>query len=1021
MDRDLKNIIDETLQEYFGSDPSSIGIESGEKKYCKQEPGGTMAAVNTNEAAYRIYNRTLCPDIWDAQQHLYPEVRATLLQLADDFYKKTKLIAPVLDVYLMGSIANYNWTPESDADVHIIIDFNQLKMPGETAAKVSKAAGAMWNGEHNITVKGHKVEINIQSVNAEKPHVTGIYSLTNDKWIRQPQHQSVQVDKPLIQSKFLAMKKYIEFTIQSGDREAMKAAKDYLDDYRQYGLDNAGELSTENIVYKVLRAKGLIKKLKDSIVSVYDNTMTITQEAFGDSMPFDYIGGINQGEVRGERIPLGRCRYYIHSDFPGLYSGQNSTNWRYDGYKNRIVWNTEPEPSDKPKVDDFLAKRGIKNATHVAMYRNMGESKADDDRYFAVGQFESLTEVSQKDINAKFPLPQAMYKGNEKPELMTLGNLKSIRDKAKRTLDDLAYRYREDPSIIQHWQDRYKAYDDEIKDRLAYINAPVMEEVDGDYSESQDEFDLGHQSPRFDVGSLSHDIDRVSETNQNEFDMGQKHQTWNLLPSKELVLLWATFAKYGRVDEKRLLKLFSMLSELVIKISLNTDVWRGHNAGFFYKDGFEEISDEENERFAWFISDRSGNNWIRNTGERGGNARYSDQSDRLYKLLEKCYNSDTPEELLINMDLILNFVHGMGNMAKWFVEGGADTLDKIRDLQIKGIHLIGKLSEMATMSKQGKEAYANDTSLKNAKVEDVKGNMVMFRVPTDGIFAEGYTLVYFMDSDESAKAIAEGKIPYLMIPRGSFHSGGNPITDVWKKKYQQPGTEHILGLLEGNSKDELIFLDMLSVRPGWRRNSIAKKMLELVKERFPKAKITTSSRTEDGSKFLKSQSINECGVGAGKPEEDRLHISGHRWQIKSKDAPKTPKMKEHMAAPGEVPYQPQQPRQDFFKPSPMADIAPEAKQIIKDAEKILDKKFARGIKFLTVDQMQELVFDLFSQYLPQLSYKDPLYKKLSTSIISLLSLDYDIRNGNKRIGEHITKADIRIIDKIVNQTVSGML
>ena len=36
------------------------------------------------------------------------------------------------------------------------------------------------------------------------------------------------------------------------------------------------------------------------------------------------------------------------------------------------------------------------------------------------------------------------------------------------------------------------------------------------------------------------------------------------------------------------------------------------------------------------------------------------------------------------------------------------------------------------------------------------------------------------------------------------------------------------------------------------------------------------------------------GYGAGKPEEDRLHIKGKRWQIRSKDAPKTPPMGEEL-------------------------------------------------------------------------------------------------------------------------------
>src|SRR5512137_55108 len=204
---------------------------------------------------FRIYNETLCPDFWDEYQHLDPRVRVNLLRMAYDFYKKTKLPAPIVDVYLMGSIANYNWTPDSDADVHIMVDYNKLQMPPETAFKTVKTVGAQWNLEHNVMIKGHKVEMNLQNVNEVKPHVTGIYSLVKDAWVRHPQQVNLQIDKGVVQTQYKAMKSYVDSALNSGNRETMKAAKEYLDAYRQYGLDTAGELSYENIVFKILRAK----------------------------------------------------------------------------------------------------------------------------------------------------------------------------------------------------------------------------------------------------------------------------------------------------------------------------------------------------------------------------------------------------------------------------------------------------------------------------------------------------------------------------------------------------------------------------------------------------------------------------------------------------------------------------------------------------------------------------------------------------------------------------------------------
>jgi hypothetical protein len=405
MDKDLQRVIDETLEYFVGK---KIDILSGEEKYSKQEPGGEMAAVNCNESAFRIYNKTLCPDLWDSYQHLDPRVRVNLLRIAYDFYKKTKFSAPIVDVWLMGSIANYNWTPESDVDVHIIIDFSALKMPPETASKVAKSAGASWNKEHNITVKGHKVELNIQSAKAEKPYVTGIYSLVKDEWIKRPCPINPNINKPLIQQKYSEMKKYVGFAIQSGNREEMKKAKDYLDDYRQYGLDTGGELSVENIVYKILRYKGLVKLLKDTITKTYDKEMTVTEADKPITNVHDYIGGVVQGEVRAERVPPGKVKFYMHRDFPGLYSGQNNTNWRYKSDKKQVLWNLQPTEEDKEKVNVFLAKRGIINPTHKNMYTNeISEKDIKTNTYDKeMTVKETSGDISSEHFTAKFGDPR---------------------------------------------------------------------------------------------------------------------------------------------------------------------------------------------------------------------------------------------------------------------------------------------------------------------------------------------------------------------------------------------------------------------------------------------------------------------------------------------------------------------------------------------------------------------------------------------------------------------------------------
>lgn len=252
---------------------------------------------------FRIYNDALCPDLWDSAMHLDPKIRINLLRMAYDFYEKTKFPAPIMDVYLMGSGANYNWTPDSDVDVHVIIDYSKLQMPPETANKTVKTAGAQWNSEHNIFIKGHKVEMNLQNAAEQKPYVTGIYSLVNDQWIRRPSKLSVQISKPTLKFQYEMMKQYIQNCIRSRDQEKMKSAKKYLDSYRQYGLDTYGELSYENIIYKMLRAKGIVKQLKDSIIVVYDREMTVDE--------------VGQKDVNS-KLPPPSALYKGNVDFKGL-------------------------------------------------------------------------------------------------------------------------------------------------------------------------------------------------------------------------------------------------------------------------------------------------------------------------------------------------------------------------------------------------------------------------------------------------------------------------------------------------------------------------------------------------------------------------------------------------------------------------------------------------------------------------------------------------------------------------------
>lgn len=224
--------------------------------------------------------------------------------------------------------------------------------------------------------------------------------------------------------------------------------------------------------------------------------------------------------------------------------------------------------------------------------------------------------------------------------------------------------------------------------------------------------------------SLYDDYQRVKNVVLEEWLSNKEHQSWRLVPKSKLIRLYNEHGKYGRIHENILLDIWSILHDCVLKVIINSetryyDDWPFdcepdltkprpvkkvdvNQLEFNLEDPRVELDPEELDQDtvermrnkAWgrwylFTSDLSGSTLIRSFGEMKGNARYSDQSRRLYQLLAAAYLSATMTEKFLAIDRLLNFSHGLGNMAKWFVEGGNDTLNRISEFAPQGITAAG--------------------------------------------------------------------------------------------------------------------------------------------------------------------------------------------------------------------------------------------------------------------------------------------------------------------------------------------
>ena len=208
------------------------------------------------------------------------EVRKMLLKVATDFVKSLKqdheLNIKIHDLVIIGSVANYNWTDYSDIDLHIVVDFSDLEMTKDDAQTMFDAIKTSWNFKHDIKMKGHDVELYVQDIEHEAVS-TAEYSVLNDKWIKEPVKQKPNFNKKLIKRKYKEYKNQINSLVKNKDEVKLKKLLEKLYKYRQAGLDKGGELSEENIVFKILRAMGHLDKLKDGINKIYDKKMSVDE------------------------------------------------------------------------------------------------------------------------------------------------------------------------------------------------------------------------------------------------------------------------------------------------------------------------------------------------------------------------------------------------------------------------------------------------------------------------------------------------------------------------------------------------------------------------------------------------------------------------------------------------------------------------------------------------------------------------------------------------------------------------
>ena len=232
-------------------------------------------------------NRLLSKKVWDTvcddpscgefKVELKPEVRKVLLKIAYDFLETLDPKMSLRDITLTGSMANYNYTSESDIDLHVLFDYSDSGESGMLVKDLFDAKRRIWNDAHSIKVRDHDVELYAQDTN-EPHHSTGVFSVLRNKWLVVPHRTNPEIDEEYVLKKSQDIMDRIDFLVGLEDkRSSLQNTKDKIMKMRKAGLERKGEFAEENLIFKTLRNTGYIGKLNDIIRNEYDRSVSLDQ------------------------------------------------------------------------------------------------------------------------------------------------------------------------------------------------------------------------------------------------------------------------------------------------------------------------------------------------------------------------------------------------------------------------------------------------------------------------------------------------------------------------------------------------------------------------------------------------------------------------------------------------------------------------------------------------------------------------------------------------------------------------
>lgn len=224
----------------------------------------------------------LNPKLWNEDKVLRDEVREKILEITDKFLEQLEedeIKIEVEDIKLVGSNCSYNYTKDSDLDIHIVANTEKLGSEANLYPILYDKYKSLFNDKYDIDFYGIPVEIYVETSDTKleeerKPSAlksNGIYSVMNNEWIKEPILENIpDINEEEIEEEFNKWADKATKVIESQQIEEIEKFFEELYEMRRESIANDGEYGIGNLVFKELRNNLYLddlKNLKNELVS----------------------------------------------------------------------------------------------------------------------------------------------------------------------------------------------------------------------------------------------------------------------------------------------------------------------------------------------------------------------------------------------------------------------------------------------------------------------------------------------------------------------------------------------------------------------------------------------------------------------------------------------------------------------------------------------------------------------------------------------------------------------------------